>query len=256
MRWLALLVGVCGCDVVAGLDEPTRPCTLSSFASAKVSDVALGEQFSISWDLSLLVYSTSALRYEQKLPGGTALQIDLGEYDITGFGLDPEGDALFYTTATEPPILSASVRGAPGSWRADPIVPVGTYAGTPSADVFGPRRVIVRMRPAGDDVQEYEDDAGLWKPIGDAHTLPGAFAPNLTPNGLTAVWAMNLDDGSQAIVGATRASTSDWFGSPVVLLPGMASSPQLLDRCEQLYVVEATAPGIQPSSGVIHRYAR
>lgn len=256
MRWLALLVGVLcgGCDVVFGLDEPNAPCALSSFANAKQTEITLADEFSLSWDLSLLVYSTSVESFEQKLPGGTATQIDLGLYTNTGFGLDPEGNALFYTTSTEPPVLHAAVRGAPGEWRDDPDVPVGSFAGTPSADAFGPRRVLVRMRPDQDAVQEYEDDSGRWKPVGDIQMVHGGVAPNLTPNGLTMVYATQLDDGTQAIVGATRASTADWFGAPVVLLPGAARSPQLLDRCSQLYVVETS--DTMTAAGALNRYAR
>ncbi len=261
MRSLALLLGVLcvGCDVVFGLDGSPAPCGTTSFATAKTTQITPADEFSISWSLTFAVIVKSGWPYEIALPNGTPVDIDLGAYDDTGMSINPEGNAVFYTAMTEPAVLHAAVRTAPGMWKDDPIVPYGTFAGTPSADEFGPKRVLVIVQGVQSaQLQEYEDDAGLWKPVGDAHAPVSDRAPNLTPNGLT----MTYNDGTGAVLLATRKSTADWFGDPVAILPatdnpGDHYAPQLLDQCRQLYVVDA-APGQAGSGsawGMLMRYA-
>jgi len=226
MRGLALaavLLG--GCDVVLGIDASVKPCGNDSFASVKPAAIGTADTFSLSWD-------------------GTPAPIDLGVYVPIPIALTPEADAMFYSAMIEPPVLQAAVRGgSTTTWNVDAIVPTGTFAGTPSAADFGPRRVLVRLRADQASVQEYEDVAGSWQPVGDAHDVDGAFAPNLTPSGLDMVYAA-----SDAVYVAHRASMSQWFGDPVAILPGAHASPQLLDQCRELYVVDPPQ--------VLDRYAR
>jgi len=44
--------------------------------------------------------------------------------------------------------------------------------------------------------------------------------------------------GEWGVYMATRNGVDDWFGDPVVILPGMHTSPQLLDSCKALYAVD------------------
>jgi hypothetical protein len=202
----------------------------------------VAEEFSISWDLSRAVVTVAGVAKEVSPLSGTPTPIDIGPYTPTSLGLSPEGDSLLFTANIEPYTLYAAVRGNP-DWRLDPNVPLGTYAGTPSADAFGPRRVLVRMRWAG-PLQEYEDDNGLWKPVGDGHDFDGLESANLTPNGLSMVYAAMQSDGTQAVMLATRKATSQWFGTPAVILTGEHSSPQLLDQCRSLYVIDPSDPNV------------
>jgi len=137
----------------------------------------------------------------------------------------------------EPPTLMAAAL-QDSTWQTGQRAPRGTFAGTPSADVFGPRRVIVRLRDTQPAVQEFEDQSGIWVAVGDPHDLPGVAAPNLTPNGLTMVYAVVGDN--PGIYQATRASTSAWFGDPQLVLAGDHLAPQLLGRCSNLYVIDNT----------------
>jgi hypothetical protein len=252
MRWLALLLGVCsGCDSVLGFDTNPGPCSSASFANAKPTTVMTAEQFSISWDQTRAVVVQRGSTWEVSPLTAKPVAIDIGPYFPMSLGLSPEGDSLLFTAALEPPTLTAVV-GGNGTWRQDPNVPVGTFAGTPSADAFGPRRVLVHMRPGG-QLQEYEDDGGLWKTVGDGHDFNGPQSANLTPNGLTMVYTAPQDDGTSAVVLATRTSTAGWFGTPVVILAGDHQQPQLLGQCNSLFVLDPnTDPAGQDS--LVARY--
>ena len=223
-----------GCDLVIGLGGAPTPCDAVSFATAQPVDVAPAEDFSISWDGSLVVYANNGLPVEQILPDGPPSPIEL-VYRFVGLSLAPEADALFFTALIEPLTLVGAVRDHAGAWQLTRAVPRGTYAGTPSADAeaYGPRRVLVRLRDSAPDVQEYEDDAGTWVAVGNIHAVDGRDAPNLTPNGLTMVYATDA-----GVFSAKRDSTSAWFGEPAMILPGAHTSPQLLGRCKQLYVID------------------
>jgi hypothetical protein len=262
MRWLALLVGVlcAGCDVIVGVDESPAPCGTASFAKAKQTVITPADDFSISWDLSFAVLVKNGWPYEMALPNGMPIDIDLGVYNDEGLSINPEGNAVFFTAMIEPAVLHAAVRTAPGMWKDDPIMPVGTFAGTPSADEFGPKRVLVLMQNVlSAQLQEYENDDGLWKPVGDAHPNVSDRAPNLTPNGLTMVY----NDGTGAVGIATRKSTADWFGDPVTILRASQyaddhTAPQLLDQCRQLYVIDHNdnpLPGPEGDTNNLVRYA-
>ena len=67
--------------------------------------------------------------------------------------------------------------------------PAGALAGTPSADAFGPRRVLIKVRLTDQTVQEYQDTNGVWTAVGAPFEASGIAPPNLTPNGLTMVYA-------------------------------------------------------------------
>jgi hypothetical protein len=236
--WCVLLGMCCACDGVYGLAGDPGPCSATSFAAATPVDLVAAEDFSITRDRSRAVITANGLTAEVALPSGTITPIDLGVYSDLSFAITPEGDALFYTASIEPPLLQGAVRSG-AQWTLGTRVPPGTYAGTPSADEFGPRRVLVRLRDARELVEEYEDDAGVWLPVGDPHLVAGAYAPNLTPTGLTMVYA--ADDpatAAPAVMLATRASVADWFGEAIAILPGAHRSPQLLDVCRELYVVD------------------
>lgn len=234
---IALVLACGGCDLAFGLDGEEEPCALGSFDGALPTDIVEAEDFSIDWDETLAVYTKSGIAYERALPSATPAVIDLGPYNMLGLSLTPEGNALFYTASIEPPVLRGALRAGDAQWQLDAGTPRGSYAGTPSADVFGPRRVLVRMRMTGEEIVEYEDDNGRWVPVGDPHPVVGTIAPNLTPNGLTMVYAGFDDEQQPAIFAATRSSTAEWFGAPAIILRGMHRSPLLLGRCKRLYTI-------------------
>lgn len=254
MRWLALVLSVCtGCDVVLGLDDHPAPCSQASFAQAMPARVMNAEQFSIAWDQSRAVVIVNGQAMELSPLTGTPTRIDLGPYTPTSLGLSPEGDSLLFTADIEPPTLHAAVGGGT-DWRLDSNVPVGTYAGTPSADAFGPRRVLVRIHRTG-MLQEYEDDNGLWKPVGDPQPFDGQWSANLTPNGLTMVYTARQMDSTLAVMMATRTSMSQAFGPASVILPGDHAQPQLLDQCKSLYVIDPGDPAVE-NEPELNRYDR
>jgi hypothetical protein len=99
-------------------------------------------------------------------------------------------------------------------------------------------------------VTELEDDNGTWVVVGE-HPLVSDFPPNMTPNGLNAVFsrAVQTETGTaHELFGMTRASTAEWFGEPVkILANGEDTHPQLLGQCQRLYTVH---------DGVMRRYDR
>lgn len=252
MRWLALVLGaLAGCDSVIGLDDPLPHCSAATFDAAKTVDIVSADDFSVSWSSQRGVVALSGSASEVSLADNSQTAIDLGvPYMPQSLALSPEGDALLFTASIEPLTMYAAVRGD-ATWRLDPNVPVGTYAGTPSEDAIGPRRLLVRMRMGG-ELQEYEDRGGLWKPVGDQHDFAGLFSANLTENALTMVYAGVQDDGSPAVFQATRESTSDWFGAPTVILTGDHKDPQLVDQCHKLFVVDPAPEGSYFS--ILRRY--
>jgi hypothetical protein len=241
-----LLLG--GCDLAFGVGGDPDPCELASFDSARPTEITTAFRFSVDWDQRFaVIVGNDGLNAEIELPSGTAHPIDLGPYNPVNLSLNPEGTALLYTSATEPPQLEGALRASPGSWQPAARTPVATYTGTPSADVFGPRRMLARMHEFDHDdqgqptVQELEDQDGTWVPIGTAHPLDADVPPNLTPNGLTAVFsrATIAETGvATEIYGMTRPSTDVWFGEPVkILANGNDQAPQLLGHCERLYTI-------------------
>lgn len=234
---LALLV-LGACDVVVGIDTDPSPCQLGSFADATPVDIVPAESFSADWDMRFAVVMSEGLSYELDLASHALTPIDLGPYVNVALALAPEGNALFYTINTEPYVLKGALRG--GAWLLDATVPRATFAGTPSADAFGPRRVLVRERAESDLIAEFEDVAGHWTSVGEPHAVSATYVPALTPNGLTMVYAGADADGNPAVMAAQRSSTSEWFGTPTVLLPGTFSSAQLLGECKRLYTSDGT----------------
>lgn len=251
MRWpSALALLLCGCDL--GLSIDNKPCGDDSFASAKAFDVATANYFSVAWDRDRIAYSPGdGLLWEAGLPGLTNPKlVDIGAFNVAGISLAPEGNAVFYTAELEPPELFAVVR-AGDAWTADPILPLGTFAGTPSAGEFGPRHLIVQLRQNGTAMQEYVEDHGHWSAVGGPHEVVADRAPNLTPNGLDMVYA----DGSAVYI-AHRASVATWFGAPATILTGDHRSPQLLGACTQLFVVDNTGSAANGGTNTVRRYDR
>ena len=230
---LVLLLALTGCDLVVGISDDPRPCDVGVFTGSG-APIVEAESFSIDWDAHVAVMAMSGLPFEYRFDDGTKTPIDLGPYTPGMFALSPEGTGLLFTVQTEPPMLVAAARKDDQPWKMGGRTPAGAYAGTPSADAFGPRHALVRVRPTDTAVQEFIDDSGVWTPVGDPHELPGIGAPNLTPSGLTMVFAT-----ADGVYEATRSSRDGWFGEPVLVLPGMHRWPQLLGQCRNLYVVDA-----------------
>jgi hypothetical protein len=224
---------------VFGLTEDPPPCQPASFEGKTATPITAAEQFTVDWDQTFAVVSKDGAMFEVELPSGTPTPIDLGVYVDFGLALAPEGSSLFYTAAIEPELLRGALRTGTATWTLDARVPRGTFAGTPSADSYGPRHVLVRLRATDTDVTEYEDVDGVWTPLG-VHPVAGIIAPNLTPNGLVMVYSGFDEVGAPAIFVATRASRDEWFGEPSMLLPGPYIQPQLLGQCKQLYVTDGT----------------
>jgi hypothetical protein len=229
----AATLALAGCDLVVGIDTDPTPCQLGSFADATPVDIVPAEDFSADWDMRFAVVMSQGLSFELDLATRALTPIDLGPYSNIALALTPEGNALFYTINTEPYVLKGALRGE--SWLLDATVPRATFVGTPSADVFGPRRMLVRERAENDLIAEFEDVAGRWTQIGEPQAMAATRVPDLTPNGLTMVYAGTDAGGSPAVMAAQRTSTSERFGPPTVLLPGVFSSAQLLGDCKRLY---------------------
>ncbi|HUS33491.1 MAG TPA: hypothetical protein VMZ53_33545 [Kofleriaceae bacterium] len=247
---LLLLLG--GCDLAFGVGGEVEPCELQAFDSARATDIIPAFRFSVDWDQRFAVaVLDDGSHAELELPSGTPRKVDLGPYITLNAALSPEGDALLYTSSTEPPVLEGALRGAPGSWTLEARTPIATFVGTPTADVFGPRRVLARMHMNDATVQELEDDNGTWVPVGGAHDFDSEMPPNLTPNGLTAVFTRRtLTESGDAleVYGMTRPSMDEWFGTPVkILANGNDEAPQLLGHCERLYTIH---------DGLMRRYDR
>jgi hypothetical protein len=239
---LALLLALTGCDLVVGISDDPRPCDAAMFTGSG-APIVEADQFSIDWNQDYGVMARSGLVFEYQLAAATKTPIDLGTYSPSGIALSPEGTGLLFTAVTEPPMLIAAARKDDAPWIMGGRTPAGAYAGTPSADAFGPRHALVRVHDTDTAVQEFVDDSGVWTPIGDPHDVPGLGAPNLTPSGLTMVFSTG--DG---VYQATRSSRDAWFGKPVMVLPGTHHWPQLLGRCSNLYVVDGL--------GMLTRYDR
>jgi hypothetical protein len=235
---VAPLCGVAACDSVVGIETDAKPCTLGAFTEEMPLQITAAEDFSIDWDMTFAVVAVNGRPQELDLATMTASDIDLGPYNDLGLALAPEGNALFYTAAIEPMVLEGALRGGATQWQQGATVPHGTFAGTPSADVFGPRRMVLKVRPTDTTVIELEDQSGVWTQIGDPHPLASVRAPNLTPNGLTMVWPGTGDDGMPAVFAAQRKTTANWFGTPTVLRSGMYYNAQLLDSCKRLYTTD------------------
>ena len=239
------VVALAGCDSVFGLTYKPKACVVPGFDGADATTIATPlmvdlsppvnpDLFSVSWDETIAVVDYSGIPYEIALPGGMPVKIDLGVYPSNRFSLAPEGDVLLYSASEEPPILQSARRSGPGAWSAGGDVPIGAYAGTPSAAEFGPPRVLVRLRDAQPEVQEYESDGTRWVAIGGTQKVDGAFGPNLTPDGLT----MSYDVAGTTFA-ATRATRADWFGTAAPTSTGGHAQPQLLDSCHHLFTLDS-----------------
>jgi len=232
-----LFVLLAGCDFVFGVNGQPEPCELASFDAATATPIVDADEFSVDWDQSFAVFFSDGFNWQVELPDGEPRKIDLGIYNPTSFSLTPEGDALFFTAAIEPMLLQGALRDG-NTWTVGARVPRGTYAGTPSADVFGPRRVLVKMLAFEETVQEYEDDNGTWVPIGEPLNIASLAAPNLTPNGLTMVYAGFDDEGHTGVLAQQRESVDEPFAPPKLMRMGDLRAPQLCGKCRQLYAID------------------
>jgi len=236
---IAALLSLTGCDLVFGVTGEATPCDVATFEQVTPVEFANAEDFSFDWEETFGVIHFDGVTYEINPVDASLTPIDIGPYMNSGLALTPEGDALFYTIVIEPFTLRGALRGEPATWVIDAGVPRGTYAGTPSADVFGPRRVMVKMRPPPDtEIIEYEDVGGRWQPVASGPSLDTLRAPNLTPDGLTMVYANRPLDGEHGVFAAQRSSTTEPFGAPVKLLDGDFSNAQLVGRCSRLYTTD------------------
>jgi len=235
---IALLPLGAGCDLAFDIDTQADPCELESFADATAVDHVPSEDFSVDWEMSFGVVMSSGLTYEIDLTTNALTPIDLGPYVPRAFSLAPEGSSMFYTASAEPALLKGARRPRAAERRLDAGVPKGTYAGTPSADIYGPRRMLLKEKETSTDIIELEDVAGRWTPVGEPHPMVTDHAPNLTPNGLTMVWPGYNEAGEPAVYAAQRPSISEWFGEPTVLRTGKTMRAQLLGECKRLYVSE------------------
>jgi hypothetical protein len=226
-----LVVGLTGCDFVFGVTGQPAACELASFADARETPIVEAEAFSVDWDQTFAVIQQRGLMYDASLPSGALTSIDVDVYMNVTLALAPEGNALLYTISVEPFELKGALR-ANDTWQLDAAVPPGAFAGTPSADSFGPRRVLVRMRSFDENVQEFVEDAGHWMPIGEPLSVGTQMSPNLTPNGLTMVFASE-----EGIFAASREDVDSAFADPIMLRAGPYRSPQLCGRCQQLYAI-------------------
>ena len=234
----SLFVLLAGCDFVFGVNGQPEPCDLASFDTASATPIASADEFSVDWDQTFAVFFADGFNWQMDLPDGEPRQIDLGLYNSNNMSLTPEGDALFYTATIEPLLLQGALRGD-DVWKLGAAVPRGTFAGTPSADVFGPRRVLVKMLPLDETIQEYENVDGVWVPIGEPLGVSCLAAPNLTPNGLTMVYAGVDVEGHSGVFARQRDSVDDAFGLPTTLRTGNARAPQLCGKCRQLYAIDS-----------------
>ena len=239
-EWI-LIAALCGgCDTVFSVGD-THACAVASFDHAKPEGLLAVDAFSVDWDESYAVVSLSGLPNQYRFDGMPA-PIELGAGVPVTFSLAPEGDGLFWTAGSEPRELMAAATHDGTTWTTGARVPKGTFAGTPSADGFGVRHVLVRLRSDQPAVQEYIDDNGVWMPTGEPHDMSGLYAPNLTPNGLTVVWS-----DTDGVHEATRDSIDGWFGTDTLVLAGAHGTPQLLGHCDTLYTRD---------DGMLTRYRR
>lgn len=260
-----LLIAACtlgGCDLVWGLSGEPPACDLGegAFDGAERTDLMMAvEDFSVAVENDRVIGTRDAATFEIELDfGGAPVPIALGEaaFVKAGFGLAPEGDLLFFSNEVEIPELQIATRTEAG-WTVSVTreKPAGLRAGTPTALVFGARRVLVRVGEAGvvdgevvRDVQEYVEDGDRWRAVGPRQSFPGSFAPNLTPNGMTAVFTDVDEDGRAVVAIATRDSVSDAFAGRTVIYRGDPAfairTAQLRDddivgkQCGTLFVAE------------------
>lgn len=247
MRVQALsLLALTGCDVVWGLSGEPAACELRSFEAAEELDmVTSGDQFTVDGSGDRAVVTLGGELYEQSLANGELTKLNVTLYSPLAIAVAPEGNLLFHSGALEPPLLQVATRGDDGVWvAADRAGPKGVIAGVPSAEDFGPRRVLVRTK-INADLQEYEDDGVTWQPVGPRLPGFGSTAPNLTENGLTMVFVdVETASGGYAVFAASRASLSDQFGDPRLLrIVGQNASAQLSGKktCDTLFTSEPDA---------------
>lgn len=245
---LVAVTSLGACDVVWGLSGEPSACELGSFDDREpVAMVTQGLRFTVSGNGQRAIIDEEGFAMvERDLVTEEQQTLELPPYTPIAISIAPEGDLLFHSSSLEPPLLEVAERVG-GIWvKSDRVAPKGVIAGIPSARAFGDRRVIVRTRDAGTEVQEYVDDGAAWTPVGAPQPLPGSLPGNLTENGLTMTFLdVDPSNGEQAVFAASRDSVDDWFGSPVQLRAGAkgTNGGQLIGKttCETLFVSEQGA---------------
>jgi hypothetical protein len=246
------------CDVVWGISGEPPACDLDTdaFATADMTDLKMAvDDYSVSIDNDRVIGTSGGIAFEIEIGrGGDPTPVVLGSdaFVQTSFGLAPEGDFLFYTNLLEPPTIVMATRES-GAWELSPSEPpAGIFAGVPSARLFGARRVLVRVGQEGvvegdivRDVQEYVEDGDGWRAVGSRFAMPGAFAPNLTANAMTAVF-VDIVDGLAVVAIATRDSVDDAFEGRTVIFraepevgirAGQVRGDTIVDKqCDTLFV--------------------
>jgi hypothetical protein len=230
-EWILALALCGGCDTVFSVGDPQK-CEIASFDHVKSQTLVAAQDFSVDWDEKYAVLGGTDGTYEYHF-NGAPTKIDLGPTIQTALALAPEADGVMWTSGGDPELLMAAGSHDGTTWTTGARVPRGTFAGTPSADSFGTRHVLVRLYDGQPSVQEYVDDSGVWHTAGDPHDVPGDLAPNLTPNGLTMVWS-----DADGVHEATRDRVDAWFGKDALVLAGAHRAPQLLGHCDSLYTVD------------------
>ncbi|HEX5061090.1 MAG TPA: hypothetical protein VFV99_17110 [Kofleriaceae bacterium] len=253
----SLLALLAGCDLALGVSGQPDPCPLAKFANPNQDNVVEADLFSIDWDQQLAVIQRGGIAYEVTLTDKSETLIDLGPYSPASLALAPEGGALFYAVSIEPLTLKGALRRGTAEWQLDAEVPRGTFAGTPSADAFGPRRVLVRMLSYSTTIQEYEvDEHGHWETVGEPFDFAGDLAPNLTPNGLTMVYSAKDSLGQPGVYAASRDDVDSPFGKPFLLRAGALQYPQLCGKCQQLYALVPNPDLASTNRSVLVRFDR
>ena len=243
---LIALALVSGCDVVVGLSGDQRPCGNARFGRQGHADRArpMTSRSTGTQTFAVLASDGAAVEYRfsdksqtrdrsRRLQHHRARARARGQRPVL-HGLDRAAD------------LDGGRARRKSAWRTGQRVPQGTYAGTPSADTFGPRRSLVRARPR---LRDGPGVRGSGRRVGRGRrSARRAGLRRAEPH------AERPDDGlprrrrdSPGIFLATRASTDAWFGTPVLVLEGEHRFPQLLGRCSDLYVID---------DGTLTRYER
>jgi hypothetical protein len=232
-----MLLTAGGCDKVFGLTGYEVPCDLHAFTGTPKPVIPVED--AARDDAGLVVGVSGGLPFELA-PGSAPQPIDLGIYVPSGVALAPEGDALFFSGAIEPPLLQTAKRLGSGDWVVGGDVPAGVYAGATTAVALGPRRVLARLHDATQDVQEYEQtELGTWQPINGVLSLPSVFAPSLLPNGLTLVFAtLAGGSGGSGVYAAQRDSLDAAFGTPRLVLAGSFNDAAMTSQCSAVAVAD------------------
>lgn len=243
MRSVLLLVALCGCDAVFGLDDAALPeCFVDAdqFKGTTPQILREVEVFSFSAKRDRAIAAIGGITVETESDGANPKPIDITPtYPMVAVAVEPNHDYFMFTASIEPPTLFMAFQEN-GKWKFDPRVPKGTVAGTPSDTMSGkPVRVVVRLFQNQQLFQEYErDDDGNWVPFGGRFELDAYAGANMTQDGLSIVFDGFDEDDMPGVYVAQRGAISNSFGEPNRVLEGVHQQPQLFGTCNTLYTVD------------------